>query len=114
MFRFRRVPLARSFAVRAFRHPAHFVHRRSVEHLKDMIALLVPLELLRALLLFGGEVRGEEEHRHLAVVVERRSELVELVVELIEQVVLHADLEERARIYLGDLLHGVSAPLRRR
>src|SRR2546423_9363044 len=59
----------------------------------------------RVLLLLRGEVRREEEHLELPVPVERVRELAELVVDPVEDVVLLGDLEQRAGVDLGDLLH---------
>ncbi len=66
----------------------------SVEHARE-----------RLLLLLGREVGREEEHRQLAVGVERVGELGELLAQLVELALLARDLEQRARVYLGQLLH---------
>ena len=59
----------------------------------------------RLLLLFGREVGREEEHRQLAVLVQRVGELAELLAQLVELAVLAGDLEQRAGVYAGQLLH---------
>ena len=66
--------------------------------------------LQAVLLLLGGEVGREEEDRQLAVLLERVGDLAELLADDVELVVLLGDLEQRARVDLGDLLHGSSAP----
>ena len=68
-----------------------------------MTALLQPV-----LLLLGGEVGREEEHLQLAGLVERVGELAELLADLVELVLLLRDLEQRAGVDGGDLLHGAS------
>ena len=51
----------------------------------------------------------------VAVLVERLGELAQLVVDAVEHVVLLRDLEQRAGVDLGDLLHAlVAVPFRRR
>jgi hypothetical protein len=57
------------------------------------------------LLLDRREVGREEEHLQLAGLVERVGELAELVPDEIELVVLGRDLEQRAGVDRGDLLH---------
>ena len=59
----------------------------------------------RVLLLLRGEVGREEEHRQLAVGVQRVGELAELLAQLVELALLARDLEQRAGVYLGELLH---------
>src|SRR4051794_17208632 len=58
------------------------------------------------LLLLGREVRREEEDRQVVVLVECVGELAHLLAHLVEVVLLLRDLEQRARVDLGDLLHG--------
>src|SRR4051812_2271134 len=57
------------------------------------------------LLLLRREVRREEEHLQLAVRVQLVCELAELVVHVVEDVVLVRDLEQRARVDVGQFLH---------
>src|SRR6516165_4435681 len=59
----------------------------------------------RALLLFDAEVGREEEHRQLAVARQCVRELAELLADLVQLPVLAGDVEERAAIYPGELLH---------
>ena len=59
----------------------------------------------RVLLLGGGEIGREEEHRQLAVLIERVGELAELLAQLIQLALVARDLEQRAGVYLGELLH---------
>ena len=59
----------------------------------------------RVLLLRRGEVGREEEHGQLAVGVQRVGELAELLAQLVELALLARDLEQRAGVYLGELLH---------
>src|ERR1019366_6724183 len=57
------------------------------------------------LLLGGGEVGREEEHCQLAMLVQRIGELGELLAQLVELALLAGDLEQRACVDLGELLH---------
>ena len=57
------------------------------------------------LLLLRGEVGREEEDLQVAVLVQRVGELAELLVHAVEVALLLGDLEQRARVDLGDLLH---------
>ena len=57
------------------------------------------------LLLARREVGREEEHRQLAALVERVGELAELLAQQVQLVLFAGDLEQRARVYLGELLH---------
>src|SRR3954453_934661 len=67
------------------------------------------------LLLLAREVGGEQEHLQVAIGVERVGALPPLVVQAVEDVVVLGRLEQRARVDLGDLLHGlVLALLRQR
>ena len=78
------------------------------EHLEEADEPLVgPRDQPRygVLLLLGAEVRREEEDLEVPVLVERVGELPELLVDLVLDVVLLRNLEERARVDLGDLLH---------
>ena len=58
------------------------------------------------LLLRGREVGREEEHLQLAVVVERVGELAELLADVSSLSCSLRDLEQRAGVDRGDLLHG--------
>ena len=59
----------------------------------------------RLLLLGGGEVRREEEQLQLAVLFQRVGELTELLAQLLHLALLLGHLEQRATVYLGQLLH---------
>src|SRR3954469_23704175 len=58
-----------------------------------------------------GEVGREEEDLQLAVRCERIGDLAQLLVHLVELARLLGDLEQRARVDLGDLLHRYSPPV---
>ncbi len=51
------------------------------------------------------EVGREEEHGQLAVLVQRVGELAELLAQLVQPAALAGDLEQRAAVDLGELLH---------
>src|SRR3954454_10702963 len=89
-------------ALREELEEAHEVLVRPADHLADAL-----------LLLLRGEVRREEVHLEVAVLVERLDELPELVVHVVEHVVLVGDVEQRARVDLGDLFHLSCGPRRR-
>src|SRR3954447_21956398 len=65
------------------------------------------------LLLGRREVGREEEHLQLARLVERVGELAELLAHQVDLVLLLRDLEQRAGVDGGDLLHGLVALLGR-
>ena len=90
------------------RHPVALHERLEEVHERGIGVLDRPLE--RVLLLLGGEVRGEEESRQVAVLVERIGELAELLAHLVEHLPLGGDLEQRAGVDLGDLLHQERSP----
>src|SRR4051794_36157465 len=85
------------------RHPV-VVEQHAEEVLERLVGVLqggvepVPLLLRR-------EVRREEEQRQVAGLLERLGELLELLLDLVEAVLLLRDLEQRARVDLGELLH---------
>ena len=85
------------------RHPVALDQRLEEVHERRVGARDGPLQPV--LLLLGREVRREEEHRQVAVVVQRVGELRRAVVDLVEDVVLLGDLEQRPRVDLGDLFH---------
>src|SRR5215204_4898105 len=57
------------------------------------------------LLLLGREVRREQEHLEVPVLVQRVRELAQLIVHAVERIGLVGRLEQSARVDLGDLLH---------
>ena len=64
---------------------------------------------------FFSSVEKYGEKKKIAIsrfVVERVGELRSAVADRVEDVVLLSDLEQRPRIYLGDLLHAISVPRR--
>src|SRR4051812_6299255 len=63
------------------------------------------------LLLLRREVRREEEHLHVAVRVELVRELPELLVDVVEHILVLSDLEQGARVDLGQFLHYSPPPL---
>ena len=62
------------------------------------------------LLLLRREVRREEEHGQLAVLVQGSRELVELLLDDVELALFVGYLEQGACVYLGDLFHVSSSP----
>src|SRR5919202_7019148 len=58
------------------------------------------------LLLLGREVRREEERLQVAALAQGVGELADLVADDVELVLVLGDLEQRARVDLGDLFHG--------
>jgi hypothetical protein len=63
-------------------------------------------DALQSVLLLGRrEIRREEEHLELARLVQRVRERAELLAHEVKLVLVGGDLEQRARIDRGDLLH---------
>src|SRR4051812_31294190 len=85
------------------RHPMVLDQQRE----EVLHGLIGPVERLAqaVLLLLGREVRREEERLELAAVGQRVGELADLVAHLVERVLLPGDLEQRAGVDPGDLLH---------
>ena len=84
------------------RHPVALDQRLEEVHERRLGALDRAVQ--RVLLLIAGEVGGEEELRQVAALVQRVGELPELLVDRVEDVMVLRDLEQRARVDLGDLL----------
>src|SRR5215218_1679792 len=92
------------------RHPVTLEQR--LEEVDDRRVCIGERLVQAVLLLLRREVWREEEHAQVGVLVQRIGELPELLAHEVELVVLLRDLEEGARVDLGDLLHGlVPTPL---
>src|SRR6202034_2480029 len=78
---------------------------QQAEEVQERLVRPVQQTAERLDLLGAREVRREEEHRQLPVLVERIRELRELRAQLVELALLQSHSEQRAGIYLGQLLH---------
>ena len=84
-------------------HPVVLDEQR--EEVEEDLVRSLEQRAQRLLLLRAREVGREEEHRELAVLVQRVGELAELLAQHVELALLEGDLEQRAGIDLGELLH---------
>src|SRR4051795_7514225 len=85
------------------RHPV--VVEQHAEEVAEAFVRVVQGLVEAVLLLLRREVRGEEEQRQVAGLLDGLGELRELLLDLVELVLLLGDREQRARVDLGDLLH---------
>src|SRR3954451_1306393 len=85
------------------RHPV--VVEQHAEEVAEGVVRVVQGLVEAVLLLLRREVRGEEEQRQVAGLLDGLGELSELLLDLVELVLLLRDREQRARVDLGDLLH---------
>src|SRR3954452_11935343 len=85
------------------RHPV--VVEQHAEEVAEAFVRIVQGLVEAVLLLLRREVRGEEEQRQVAGLLDGLGELRELFLDLVELVLLLRDREQRARVDLGDLLH---------
>ena len=91
------------------RHPV--VLHEELEEVADRLVLAGHGTVEPGLLLLRREVRGEEEGLELAALLQRVGEPAELLADPVGRAALLGDLEERSRVDLGDLLHGLAASL---
>ena len=91
------------------RHPV--VLHEELEEVADRLVLAGDGAVEPGLLLLRREVRGEEEGLELAALLQRVGEPAELLADPVGRAALLGDLEERSRVDLGDLLHGLAASL---
>ncbi len=86
-------------------HRHAVVFDQQLEEVQERLVGAVEQPPEAVLLLLRGEVGSEEEQRELAVLRQRVGELPELLAQDVELALLERDLEQRARVDAGELVH---------